>query len=648
MTGYYLFDLLLSVSPALVAIGLALFTRNVIPSLAAGVFTGALVTHKGGVLDALSSFLDYLMEAVIPGVSSLTLTVNGSGAFAWGYLGAATPQTIIELDYSHLIITVFSVLVAATVSVMTKTGATRTVVGYVERLAKGPRGAMVAAWVSGGLVFFDDYANCLVVGNTMGPVADRFRVSRAKLAYIVDSTAAPVASLALVSTWVGAEVSWIHDELVRAGQTENAFSVFLSALPYRFYGIFTLFFVGAIALSGKDFGPMLQEEAKCRRDGPPLSLAMEQVPKSGNALIAILPVLFLVGGTFAWMWSTGSESIIADRGPSGLANAAIYEIIGASDSFISMLYGSLGAFLLSVVLAVSTRAAGIIKIASHAWSGVRPVMGALGILFMAWSLGTAMEATEASESLSRILETTATLDGNSDRTSVRARWREVVSEKITDESGPFWAVLDDSGTIRVGDALSREERETRQGTVALQQFEGHSGDTGPLQVGLLPNRTDDASSFIPVSGPPWFPAWLLPTVIFLLAAGTAFSTGTSFGTMAILLPLAIPIGLWFEPAGISHITLASTAAVLAGACLGDHASPISDTTVLSSIGAGVDLIVHVRTQLPYALSAGAISILFGYLPAGFGLSPWLLIPLGATGCILVVYLAGKRPESLMP
>ena len=139
MTGFYFIDLLLALSPAVVAICLALFTRNVIPSLAAGVFAGALVAHQVYALDALASFLDYMMEAVLPGVASLTLTERQREC-AWGYLGAAAPQSPVELDYSHLVITGFSILVAATVSVMTKTGATRTVVGYIERLAKGPRG----------------------------------------------------------------------------------------------------------------------------------------------------------------------------------------------------------------------------------------------------------------------------------------------------------------------------------------------------------------------------------------------------------------------------------------------------------------------------------------------------------------------------
>ena len=240
MTESSAFDLLLSLLPALLAIGLALGTKRVVPSLAAGIFAGALVVHQGGVLDGLASFLDFMLDAVVPGLSDLTLTVDGTGAYIWGYADLASGKSP-NLDYSHLVITGFSILVAATIGVLNRTGATRAVVALVERLAKGPRGAMVSSWLAGGIVFFDDYANCLVVGSTMGPVVDRFRVSRAKLAYIVDSTAAPVASLALVSTWVGAEVSWIHDELVRAGSDANAFTVFLSALPYRFYGIFTLF-----------------------------------------------------------------------------------------------------------------------------------------------------------------------------------------------------------------------------------------------------------------------------------------------------------------------------------------------------------------------------------------------------------------------
>ena len=231
-------------------------------------------------------------------------------------------------------------------------------------------------------------------------------------------------------------MSWIHDELVRAGSQENAFSVFLAALPYRFYGIFTLFFVGAISISGRDFGPMFHEEVQCRRYGPPESLSVDLGNKAGNGFIAVLPVLFLVGGTFGWMWHTGSQALLAERGPDASPQFQVYEIIGASDAFMSMLYGSAGAFLLAIFLSIVTRAASIKTIALHAWSGVRPVMSASGILFMAWGLGSAMEATEASAHLSRVLETNAVLDTTSVDDVTSARWAESIERQ--GRSPPHW------------------------------------------------------------------------------------------------------------------------------------------------------------------------------------------------------------------
>ena len=219
----------LSLLPPVVAVVCAWASRRVIPSLFLAALTAAMVATEGDLLDA-------------PTLLARTLADN-------------------VLDPDNATITLFSVAVAATVGVLGRSGGTRALVARVERVATNRRRSMVASWLAGAVVFFDDYANCLVVGSAMGPLCDRFRVSRAKLAYIVDATAAPIASLALVSTWVGYEVGQIGDA-IPAGVDIQPFELFLGALPYRFYCLFTIAFVGAVALSGRDFGPMWKAESE--------------------------------------------------------------------------------------------------------------------------------------------------------------------------------------------------------------------------------------------------------------------------------------------------------------------------------------------------------------------------------------------------
>jgi Na+/H+ antiporter NhaC len=357
-------------------------------------------------------------------------------------------------------------------------------------------------------VFFDDYANCLVVGNAMGPLCDRFKISRAKLAYIVDSTAAPVASLALVSTWVGYEVGLIEEALIKAGSDTSAFALFVEALPYRFYSIFTLFFVGAVALTGRDYGPMLVAEAEARAN-PEDTEAAAAADRGTHFALAAVPVLTLVLLTFTLLVLDG-RSKLGDAA----AGAPLFKVLGEADPYLSMFLGGLAAFLVASAMSLGMKVLEPKPLADAAWSSAKAVVEALAVLYLAWVLGDAIEHAGAADFLASVL----------------------------------------------------------------------SGRMEP---------------------------WMLPSAVFLLSAGTAFSTGTSFGTMAILIPLAVPLGVSMGGPDGGPILLGATAAVLAGSCLGDHASPISDTTVLSALGSGVDLVTHVRTQLPYAMTTGLISIFVG-------------------------------------
>lgn len=646
--------LVLALAPALVAILLALTTRRVWLSLFSGVVAGAIVAHlpdvvSGQVLDAISAVVSYLVDAVLPGLSAFEPELSGEGDL----LGGAVSGDLSSLDFSHLIITAFSLAVAGMVGVLSRSGGTRALVRLVEGLARGPRGAQVAAWLAGGLIFFDDYANCLVVGSSMGPLFDRFRVSRAKLAYIVDSTAAPVASLAIVSTWVGYEVGLLGDELLKAGSAASPFAVFLSALPYRFYGFVTLAMVGAVAISGRDFGPMLTAEREARRADRPPAEVTGGVP--GKAWTAIVSVVLLVGFTFGWILYSGVDGVyqgalaaaveagVSDPGAAAwtaVSETALFDVIGAGDPYYSLLWGSLAALVAASGLALLTRTLSVRTLPRAVWAGMAPVFEALGILFLAWALGNAMAETGAARELGALVRPTNVVELQSGPLTVEWHAVEAADSARVVIATPAGEVvrtrrlgrLDVGGDRFVWDGRDDAGRRVPEGAyTATVQAENADGDG----VDVL------------VRGEQRFPAWLLPAVVFAVAAGTAFATGTSFGTMGILIPLAVPlaVGIEAEPGAILY---GSVAAVLAGAILGDHASPISDTTVLSALGAGVDLVTHVRTQLPYALIAGGISIVLGYLPGGLGVSPWILVPLGCVVAIGTVIVFGRSPEPPLP
>ncbi len=497
----------LTLLPPVVAILFAILTRRVVPSLMVAVVVAAVVVTQGDVIGALS--------------------VAGHEA-----LGVAT-------SIDNGLITAFSLLVAATVGMMGRTGGTRALVAQVERFAKGRRGAMTSSWLAGGLVFFDDYANCLVVGNSMGPLCDRHGVSRAKLAYIVDATAAPLASVALVSTWLGYEVGLIRSELEAAGSALQPFTLFVEALPYRFYCLLTLVFVGAIALSGRDFGPMRRAEAEARPELP--SEEAKGAPPA-PLVLGLAPVVTLILGVFGMLVGHG----LVNLGPEA-SGAPLFEILDAANPFLDMAGGALAAWLVAAALGLTVGRSTPRELAVASWGAMRSILGALAVLYLAWTLGGLIKQTDAAVFVASLLE----------------------------------------------------------------------GNLAPA---------------------------LLPLLTFVLAGATAFATGSSYFTMGTLLPLVMPLALQLDPTG-GPLVLASMAAVLDGAVLGDHVSPISDTTILSSLGAGVDLMTHVRTQMPYALTAGALAAVLCTLPAGYGVSPWLLLPVGALATVVVVRVVGRpHPE----
>jgi Na+/H+ antiporter NhaC len=504
---------LLSLLPALLAVTLALATRNVVLSLAVACWSAATIL----LLNPLTAIVHVVDPWLVESMA----------------------------DSDNMKVILFSLFVAGTVGILSKGKGTDALVRVLVKLARTRRTGMFTTWLAGMLVFFDDYANCLIVGSSMRALSDRLKISREKLAYIVDSTAAPIASLALVSTWIGYEVGLMDQGLEAAGQDIEAYAFFVEGIGYRFYSLFTIVFVGAIAITGRDFGPMRKAEALAAKGLPtegsltteaPVQVDDPKIPLS-RALLAVLPIATLLFVTGFVLFRDGLAGA-----PDG---ARFFEVLGAADGYVATLKGSLAGLLVAAGLALAMRALTLKQTFNAGLTGMTGLFEALVVLFFAWALGTAM------------------------------------------------------GELGAADYL----------------------------VGVLGDR-------LPASG--------LPTAVFLVAAATAFATGSSFGTMGIVMPIVIPLS--FALSDDPMIPLAASGAVLSGACWGDHCSPISDTTILSSIGAGCEVTAHVKTQLPYALACGTIAVFLGTVPAGMGVPLWIVVPLGMAACVATVWFSGKRPD----
>jgi len=530
----------LSLLPPLVAILLAVLLRRPVVSLFLGVFAGAFL----------------LRNALGAG-----FVVSGGGGLVDVFRVYFFDELLDKNDNGRVQVVGFVVAMLAMVGVITKNGGIRGLMNIVARWARSARSTQVATWFMGLAVFFDDYANTILVGSTMRPLTDRYRIAREKLAYIVDSTAAPVAGLSIFSTWIAFEVSTFSAQLPAAGMSpDEGYQVFISTLPYRFYCILTLAFVGLVTLSGRDFGPMLGAEQRARRSGevvrrggrPMVSdVVTAMAPAEGitiRAWRALLPLAVFIGVTCFWILHTGG-AFGADA-PSLLTVDGLSQVLGDGDSYAALWWGSSLGF--SVAVVASLLAGLRMEILDAAWKTLSSMAIALGILYLAWMIG---------------------------------------------------AVCRDLGTAQYL-------------TVMLGDFE--------------------------------FPLFL-PVILFLLSGAIAFATGSSWSTMSILLPLvvglAFGLGERVEIGGAALLVL-SIGAVLEGSIFGDHCSPISDTTVLSSVASACDHIDHVRTQIPYSVFTMVTAIAVGYLPAaGFGLHPaWSLLA-GVAVLALGLRLLGRRADA---
>ena len=268
------------------------------------------------------------------------------------------------MDRGHLSIIVFSMMIGAMVNLITRNGGMKGVINRLSKYATSRTSGQFVTWLLGVSIFFDDYANTLVVGNTMRPVADRLKISREKLAYIVDSTAAPVASIAFITTWIGAELSYIQDGINVIGLEESSYNVFLNSLAYSFYPIFALAFLLIIIFSKRDFGPMRKAELRMIKDGISgegttgehagfieAELKGNARPKARNA---VLPVLTIIFGTLAGLFYTGFNAEVWNDENIAFTKK-LSEIIGNSDSYTALLWSSLGGILVALFLTLGQR-----------------------------------------------------------------------------------------------------------------------------------------------------------------------------------------------------------------------------------------------------------------------------------------------------
>lgn len=519
----------LSILPPLIAIVMALLLKEVISALFFGVLSG--------------TFIMALYSGQEPG------TALGSGLLR--VMDTYVVGSIFDID--HVMIIVFTLTIGGMVKIISANGGMQGIVNWLLRRAHGPRSGQLMTFVMDLCIFFDDYSNTLMVGNTMRPVADKLKVSREKLAFIVDSTAAPVVAIAFVTTWIGAELSYIQEGIDVIGLEASAYSVFVNSLKYSFYPLLTLCFVLMIIHSGRDYGPMLKAEREARTKVVSDSNSQDNSNKQAHGIDALLPLLTLIFGTIIGLFITGYDSSIWQDSSHGFFTK-LSETIGEANSYLALIWSSIVSLIISVIMTLYRGTLTFGKIMDEMVDGFKVMFNAVLILTMAWSIALVTKHMHTAEFVSAIL----------------------------------------------------------------------------LKLSLSP--------------------YIIPALTFLLAALIGFSTGTSWGTMAILYPLILPAS-WMlcqnQGLGVDAtmpLFYSVVASVMAGSVMGDHCSPISDTTIMSSMASGCNHLQHVKTQMPYALTVGAVALFIGVLPTSLGLPSWLAFLMALAILGIIVKFVGKKVE----
>jgi Na+/H+ antiporter NhaC len=524
--------------PPLVAIALAFITHEVLVSLFVGIFLGSLMTYR---VEGFVHFFQVLGKGFYKSIDNYILT------------GAA--------DSDHVSIIIFTLLIGAVVALIAASGGLHGIVFRLAHYAKSSVLSQFYAWLMGLLIFFDDYANALIVGNTMRPITDRYRISREKLSFIVDATAAPVSSLVIVSTWIGYEIGLIQDAFKAQNVDLDPYMTFIYSVPYRFYVILMLLFIPIIVFSRRDMFSMYGAEKRARDTGeclrsgtiPIAGEELQDMDPEGTikprALNAVIPICILVFGVLLGLWWTGRSAILERGGEIALAKASFRDILGSSNSYQALIWASFTASVVAIIMVVAQRIMGLKDAMQISIKGMKSMFMAIVILSLAWGLGGVLRDIKTADCVAQL----------------------------------------------VSDSVS-------------------------VQV--------------------------LPLMIFLVSCVIAFATGSSWGSMAILFPISVPSVLQLSEGLPSDQALAvlyaSIGSILSGTVFGDHCSPISDTTIMSSIASSIDHMDHVGTQLPYALLIGVVACALGYLPAGFAFSPWLGNLFGLLLLSGIVFVWGKK------
>ncbi len=491
----------LSILPPVIAIGLALITKEVFSSLLVGIFSGTFIYTFGKGLE------DPVIKAV---ESTFNLMAD-------------------KVDFQILL---FCTLLGALVYVLGMSGGTRKYGEWARMKIKSRESSIIATVGLSAVIFIDDYFNCLTVGTVMRPLTDSYRVSREKLAYIIDSTAAPLCIIAPISSWAAA----VGSSLKATGHFESDFQAFVQTIPYNFYAIFCLLLVLYLSLTNRDFGPMRQAEERALSGARDAAVAHNvERPKHdpsirGTMWDMIIPLAALIiFAVLAFLYDGGYWG----KDPAYHTLAAALGNCSASKTLV---WASFGALVVAFLMYIPRRVVDFNSFMEGCVEGMKLMLPANIILVLAWTL---------------------------------------------------------SGVCR--DLL------------LTQQFvQGFVESGSSLSV-------------------------LLPAAIFLIAGLLSFSTGTAWGTFGILIPIAVPVAVAIDPS----ITIVCLSATLAGAVFGDHCSPISDTTILSSAGSGCSHMSHVATQLPYAWFVAGCCIV-GYAFSGMFSGSWI----AGFGSTAVVFAAG--------
>ena len=548
--------------PALAAILFALIARQVIIALILGILVASgMICHMMGINNPLT-FVTFAVDHYLIG-AIVKMKQDGSG-----------------IDLDHIKILIFTLFIGAMIGVMEASGGTRALVQKIASTIRTRRKGQISSLGAGLLIFFDDYASAMILGPGLRPVFDRLRISREKLSYIVNTCAVAVASL-FIGTWLAMQISFIDSGFqglkgAVPGFLEgiNANTTFWACIPYRTYSILCLVMVLWIGLTGRDFGPMKKAE-RAALAGPATAVENTVEASNGRWMLAFFPTLLLVALTIFFMNYTGYEVLKAEGKELSFANIwdirdSIGELLKRSDSHFAMLYASLSAATLAILMAVFSRALTIRGSMDAAVRGMTHMFAACIVLVLAWGLAKA------------------------------------------------------SNELQLGD-VTRDflNRKVQEGVFST--------------------------------------SWI-PLCAFLAACLVSFSIGTSWGTMSLLCPPIIQIsaGLFagMQSDAALQMFYASVGGVMAGAVFGNNCSPLSDTTVLSSIFCDCDLDSHVRTQLPYGLAVvvasvaaneGISRLLAAYAPSIHTnyWNVWWALGCGALILLILLLVIGRRPPGLV-